>query len=224
MRRVITIVAVALLVCTAAVAPAVAQTDSDEGGFFTDLVDGDDSEEDDGSLAAAVAERAAGVYGQAARLRASVSIPFVDEETSDQNASTYAADATTSFNEHNETLTAIANANVEGSTDNDVWAVYFHQKDEGNVTRYLVADVVDGEYQNGRMLTPEEFEATNRTQDHYLSLDWYASKQADDELEAFAEEFGAEGERNVSRTYAAKLYAEYGSGVESDALGGEEGE
>lgn len=211
----IAVIAVATLVLAAAAGPAAAASDD---SFFGNLVKPGDQGAD--GIASDVAVEVAGLTGQAARLQATINVPFIGSSTSTsvENATAYAEAATATFNSNNKTLVAIANANSDASADYDVWAVYFHDRSGGNVTRYVVADVVDGDYQNTRMLTPSEFGALNRTRDHYLSLDWYASRNADEELQAFADTFG--DTHNISRSYAAKLYAQYGSGVESDVLGG----
>lgn len=206
----------AVLLISTAVAPTAAAPGDED--FFNNLVtDGDQGE--DGIMADAAAEVAT-FTGRIARARAGSDLPLIgDADSESGNATTYAQDATEAFNENNQTLEEIANANTDASTDHDVWAVYFHDQEGNNVTRYVVADVVDSEYQNARMLNESEFNDTGRSQDHYLSLDWYASRNADEEIEAFVDEFGS-GDHNITRSYGAKMYAEYGSGVDSDVLPG----
>lgn len=206
MIRHLTLVGVVMLALVAT--PVAAQSDQ---GFIGDLIEDGDQGQD--GIAADIAIEVAEIGGEIARTSAALGL---GDEASDATASEYASEATTAFNDHNETLQAVANANVDATTDNDVFAVYFHDRDGGNVTRYIVADVVDGEYESVRMVTPTEFNDTNRTQDHYVSLDWYASGNAAAEIDAFAE--AHQTDANVSRSEAAALYGEYGSGVESDLL------
>jgi len=80
----------------------------------------------------------------------------------------------------------------------------------GSPPRYVVANASNGNWSNSRVLTPSEFNATNRTQDQYVSLDWYQSRNAAPELEAFVEEY-AEPNENLSTGYRAKLLAKYGA-------------
>lgn len=215
-RKTITALLFSIVLLGAAVGP-VAAAPGDQS-FFGNLAKSGDQGQD--GIAADAAAEVAQLSGQIARARAATDIPILGDDSAEAgNATAYAQDATTAFNNNNKTIADIANANADASTKHDVWVVYFHDRDGGNVTRYVVADVSNNNYTNVRMLTPSEFNDTGRSQDHHLSLDWYASRNADEEIQKFTDKFGS-GDHNISRSYGARMWAEYGSGVESDVLAG----
>ncbi len=179
----------------AAVAPAGVAAQEDDGSFFDGLVS-----EEGGSFGAWVAEQTGGF----SRWYAST---FGDDEG---NATEYANSFAEEFNRENETIEAFANQRLEADDQHDVFAVYFHDQEGNNVTRYVVANASNGNWSNARVLTPSEFNATNRTQDQYVTLDWYQSRNAAPELEVFVEEY-AEPNENLSTGYRAKLLAKYGA-------------
>ncbi len=179
----------------AAVAPAGVAAQEDDGSFFDGLVS-----EEGGSLGAWIAEQTGGF----SRWYAST---FGDD---DGNATEYANSFAEEFNRENETIEAYANQRLEADDQHDVFAVHFHDQEGNNVTRYMVANASNGNWSNARVLTPSEFNATNRTQDQYVSLDWYQSRNAGPELEVFVEEY-AEPNENLSTGYRAKMLAKYGA-------------
>ncbi len=183
----------------AAVAPAGVAAEDDDGSFFDGLVD-----DDDDSMLASAGKWLAGGTSGFSRWYAKT---FGESEG---NATDHAKAFTTEFNRHNETIEAYANERVEADSDHDVFAVYFHDREGNNVTRYVVANASNGNWSNTRVLTPAEFDETNRTQDQYVSLDWYQSRAAADELDTFVEEY-AESNENLSKSYRAKLLAKYGA-------------
>lgn len=192
----------ALLVVGAAIGGAsmgvTAQSD-DDGAFFDGLVgDGDDQ----GLLEEAgvwIAEATSG----ASRTYAA----YLGDEA---NASSYASDFETEFNENNASLEAFASERLTADTNHDVFVLYFHDREEGNVSRYVVSDVENGSWTNARVLTKSEFDATNRTADQWVSLDWYQSRNADDELAEFVDEH-AEPNEDLSTTDKAGYLAKYGA-------------
>jgi hypothetical protein len=187
---------VVAMVGGAAVAPTAAAQEDDDS-FFDGLVSDDD---DDGGLGAWLAAQTSGFSKWYAKT-------FGEDEG---NATQYAEEFTEEFNANNETIESYANERLTADEDHEVFAVYFHDRDGNNVTRYVVANASNGNWSNTRVLTPAEFNGTNRTQDQYVSLDWYQSRNAAPELEAFVEEY-AEPDENLSATYRAKLLATYGA-------------
>lgn len=203
-HRVTTLFAAVLLVL-ASVGGAGVVTADEDGSFFDDLVS-DDGEE--GYLASAGIWLAKATGGVSRYWAAYVA----DGDAAD--AETYAEDFTSTFNANNETIAQYANQRLTADTDHDVFAVYFHDREDGNVTRYVVSDVENGSWSNVTVLTPDEFDDRNRTSDHYVSLDWYQSRNADAEVETFVEEY-AEDETDLSATYKGELLGTYGA-PESD--------
>lgn len=186
----------------AAIAPAsvAAQSEEDDdGSFFDGLV----SDDDDSFLASAGKWLAGGTSGFS-RWYAKT---FGDDEG---NATVYADEFAETYNAENATIEAYANERITADDQHDVFAVYFHDRKGNNVTRYVVANASNGDWTNSRVLTPSEFNATNRTQDQYVSLDWYQSRAAAEELDEFVEEY-AEPDENLSTTYRAKMLAKYGA-------------
>lgn len=192
----------ALIVVTAVIgggSVGVAAQEDDEGGFFDDLVSDDDG---DGLL------EEAGVWIAGATSGASRT--YAAYMGDDANASTYASDFEAEFNANNESLENFANERLTADTNHDVFAVYFHDREDRNVSRYVVSDVENGSWMNARVLTESEFEATNRTVDQWVSLDWYQSRNADDELTEFVDEH-AEPDEDLSTADKASYLAKYGA-------------
>jgi len=192
---------VALLVVTAFVGAGSmgVAAQSDDGAFFGGLIADDD---DQGILEEAGIWIADATSGPSRTYAA-----YLGDEA---NASTYAEEFTATFNEHNESLEAFASERLTADTNHDVFAVHFHDREEGNVTRYVVSDVENGSWTNARVLTPAEFDATNRTADQWVSLDWYQSRAAGDELETFVDEH-AEPNEDLSPGDKAVYLAKYGA-------------
>jgi len=203
-------VALTLVVVLAAVsAPVAAQSDDD---FWGDLT----ADEEPGLGVQAGAWLADQTSGLA---RTIASLGDMVGEDEGQTASVYADDFRETFNANNRTLEAYANQRVTATTDYDVYNVTFQDKDGGAATVYVVATVQDGNFTQAEALTPSEFEARNRTVDHTITADWYVSRNAAAELEAFVVEY-AEPNDDVSPTYAAQKKATYGSGLNSTLWGG----
>jgi len=192
---------VALLVVTAFVGAGSmgVAAQSDDGAFFDGLI----ADDDDQGILEEVGIWVAGATSGASRTYAA----YLGDEA---NATTYAEDFTTAFNEHNESLEAFASERLTADTNHDVFAVHFHDREDGNVTRYVVSDVDNGSWTNARVLTPTEFDATNRTADQWVSLDWYQSRAAGDELETFVDEH-AEPNEDLSPGDKAAYLAKYGA-------------
>lgn len=199
-RHTITVAAVAVLLVVTATAPAAAAEESFFGGVVAD--DGDDGYLNVPDVARSLAE----VSGTVARQIAT--LPVVGDET-DGTASTYAQDFTDSFNQNNRTIQEYANKRLDADTDHDVFVVYFNDRDGNNVSRYVVSNASSGSWSNARVV-----KTTNRTVDHWISADWYASRHADEELEHFVDEYAEPG-KNVTQAYRARMLAKYGSGLNS---------
>jgi len=192
---------VALLVVTAFVGAGSAgvAAQSDDGAFFDGLI----ADDDDQGILEEVGIWVAGATSGASRTYAA----YLGDEA---NATTYAEDFTNTFNEHNASLETFVSERLTADTNHDVFAVYFHDREDGNVTRYVVSDVENGSWTNARVLTPAEFDATNRTVDQWVSLDWYQSRAAGDELETFVDEH-AEPNEDFSPGDKAAYLAKYGA-------------
>ncbi|WP_049980257.1 hypothetical protein [Halolamina rubra] len=192
---------VALLVVTAAIGAGSmgVAAQSDDGAFFDGLI----ADDDDQGILEEVGIWVAGATSGASRTYAA----YLGDGA---NASTYAEEFTTAFNEHNASLEAFASERLTADTNHDVFAVHFHDREEGNVTRYVVSDVENGSWTNARVLTPAEFDTTNRSADQWVSLDWYQSRAAGDELETFVED-QAEPNEDLSPGDKAAYLAKYGA-------------
>ncbi len=192
----------ALLVVTAAIGAGsmgVAAQSDDDGAFFDDLVADDD---DDGLL------KSAGVWIAGATSGISRTIAAYTGDENDAGA--YAEDFETEFNENNESLEAFASERLTADTNHDVFVLHFSDREDGNVSRYVVSDVENGSWTNARVLTPSEFETTNRTADQWISLDWYQSRNAGDELAEFVDDH-AEPNEDLSAADKASYLAKYGA-------------
>lgn len=203
---------VAALLVAAAVAPAPASAQSDDD-FWGNLGDG----EDDGSLAVAAAEKIAATTSFMARQAATLGEFFGEDESG--SASEYATDFQRTFNSNNGTLESYVNQRVTADTGHDVYRVYFNDKEGGNVTRYVVSTVENGNFTNARMVNQTTFDSLNRSVDYTVRADWYVSRNAADELDAFITEY-AEPNKDLTSSYVAKKKAKYGSGLESGLWGG----
>lgn len=193
---------VALLVATAAIGAGsmgVAAQSEDDSAFFDDLV----AEDDDEGLLEGTGTWFVGMTSGITRT-------ITAYVGSSEAASTYASDFEAEFNDHNESLEAFANERVAADTDHDVFVLYFHDRNDGNVSRYVVSDVENGSWTNARVLTQSEFEATNRTADQWISLDWYQSRAAGDELAEFVDEH-AEPNESLSTVDKAAYLGKYGA-------------
>jgi len=197
-QRVACLIVAVLLVASMAAPAAVAHDDDD--GFFDGFVDS----ESDVSLTERVglwaAEKASWVTKTATKLT----------DDGGGNASEYAADFEAEFHAYNDTLVAYANDQLSPTSDYEVFRVHFTDRSGSNVTRYVVADEYNGVYENARVLSPSEFDATNREVDHWVALDWYQSRHAADELDTFVEDYARPNEP-TPKTYRGRMLAEYGA-------------
>lgn len=123
-----------------------------------------------------------------------------------ETATMYATNFQQTFNDHNETLVDYANHRMDASTSYDVIRLEFHDLDGTEATRYLVADVTNSTYESARIVN-----STSRRVDGTVSADWYVSRHATPELEAFITDYAAPGQ-NVSLSWWAATAAQYGSG------------
>lgn len=200
----------------AATAPVTAQSSGDEPLFDGVLSNADEN----ATTGQKVAKTMSDVSGSIARLQDTLAERFgFGDETAEQNATTYANDFDQAVESNNKTIREYSNNRVSPGTEHEVFAVYFHDKEGNNVTRYVVTSVSDGNWTDGpRVLTPSEFNETNRSKDQWVSLDWYASKHSADETREFVEEFATE-DKDVSRTKRAALVSKYGTGIKSSMWG-----
>lgn len=199
----------ALCVLALVSAPVAAQSDGD---FWAGL-----SEDDEPGLGVQVGAWLADQTSGIARRFAQLGEYIGDNEQ--RNASLYADDFREAFNDDAGDLAAYASERVTPSTSYDVYRVNFSDRDGGSATVFVVATVSNGTFTDAEALTPSAFEQRNRTVDHTVTADWYVSRNAADELEAFVADY-ASPDKNVSASYYAKMKAQYGSGLESTLWGG----
>jgi len=204
-------VALAVAVVLATVAGGgVAAADTDRTTFVDAALDGKDND-----WSAIAARTLAAQTGGLAKFIAK----YTAEET-EANASTYADDLRGELNQEAGDLQGYANAQFAASTDHDVFRVCTHDQDGGAATLYLVSNASNGSWANTRAVTPSEFKQLNRSVDANVSLDWYASRNADEEVDLFVDKFADGGEAtNISQTYRAKKAAQYGDSVTTGLLG-----
>ncbi len=145
----------------------------------------------------------------------------VSGNSEEDTAETYARDTAAAIEDNDAALRTLANEEFDADSSDEVVRIQFADEAGDTATRYLVADADDGQWEDGpRVLTPEEFAATDRSADHWVTLDAYASRHISDDVEQLATL--SEDEDNPSKAMVkARLAANYGSGVESDLLGDE---
>ncbi|WP_324662406.1 hypothetical protein [Haloarcula sediminis] len=197
MYRAITSLLLVAVLMTAAVSPAAAQ--SDDGPFFDGLV----AEDDSGGFWQGVGTQIAEATGSISR--------WAEARTGDDDADAneHAREFAREYNAHNETIEAYANDRLTADTDHDVFALNFTDRDDGNATVYLVSTVSDGNYTESEVLDEAAFDKRNRTVDQTVSFDWYQSRNAEDELETFVDDY-AEPNEDITNSYRAKMLAKYG--------------
>lgn len=200
----------------AATTPVTAQSSGDDPLFDGVLSNADEN----ATTGQKVAKTMADVSGSIARLQDTLAekVGFGDE-SGEENATTYADDLDQAVESNNETIRNYANQRLSPSSEHEVFAVYFHDKEGNNVTRYVVTSVSDGNWTDGpRVLTPSEFDEPNRSHDQWISLDWYASKHSSEVTEEFVDDFATE-DKDVTRTKRVSLVSKYGSGIKSSMWG-----
>lgn len=197
---------VILLLASVGVQPALA----DHNDSFVDgLVEDDDSSSWTADLGQWMARRSGTLAKNYAALTA---------DTEGETAEEYATDLKEEFNSERDDLTPYANDRLEASTDRDVFRLCTSDQEGGSDVVYLVSNVSNDSWTDERIVSAETFQSLNRTVDYTVAMDWYASRNADEELDGFVEQF-AEDDTAVSTTYRAKMVAQYGSSVQSDLWG-----
>jgi hypothetical protein len=141
-----------------------------------------------------------------------------DLTTGPEPVTEHATEFTDTYNQNNATIEADVNEQLNASTDFDVFRIQFHNKDGDEATRYLVADVENDSFTNTRVVDQAEFDDLNRSVDYTVEADWYVSRHAASELEAYVTDY-AETDEDLTRTDKAKLIAKYGGGLTSDLWG-----
>jgi len=124
----------------------------------------------------------------------------------DPSAATLADEAQTAFNDRSGDFQTYANERSTASSDYDVLAVTFEQ-DDSETTRYVVATVNDSDYEDVEMVT-----STSRSVDEECTLRGAAARNADNEIEAFHDQF-VTADTGISDQYIAKMASKYGSPV-----------
>lgn len=212
----LSVVAIVATLAVAGVATPVAGQ-SDDGGFLDGVLSDEDSDDGDDSLLRAVADGIVRITSGFSKTvdRVQLAVTGADGEAAED----YAVDVAETVADNRADLRAYINARVDASGSYDVFRVHVHDRDGGNVTRYVVATVDNGSYATGpTVLTPEGFDKRNRSVDHWVSLDWYASRHADEELQTVITEFVSAGE-DVSQTTKANMLRKYRGSVKSSLWG-----
>ena len=192
------LVALLLIGAVAGGAPAVA-AQSDDGGILSDFLD-DESESDWAATLGGVTDK---MLWQASQY-----VSFSDAEEDQQTAEADRADLQQTFNANSESIENYTNARFGGNAS--AWNVIeiTHIRDDGNATQYLVADVTNGTFHNATMVN-----TTERTVDHEVTLEGYASDAAHEELDTFVSAFVTE-DKDVTIAYTTRLATEYSGYVD----------
>lgn len=202
------LVAIAVLltgVTTAAIAPAAAQSDSDDpvlsGAFDSENATVRDVLSGGYAAAKAYGDRiwfdlSGGVAGDA--------VPFLARDAT--SAAEQATAVTTYYNEHNETLEEYVNSRKDLSRNSTVEVTW--QLDGETATRYVVAN------STGSNVTTEMVSSTNRTVDETATVCGFAAASSYEELKHFTEEY-AEPDKDVDAAYLGRLKGRYGEDVET---------
>ena len=205
-KRTLLVVALVLAAAVPAVSGgALAQSSSDEGSFFDPLVSDSGGPGWFSSLWLSA--------------QSEIAQRWASYTTDPGNATKYADGTMQTFNANNKSIAAYVNERLTVDTDHDVFAVHFQDRSGNNVTRYVVSTVANESYTDSRMLTPSEFDATGRSTDYAITMDWYVSSHANEELETFVTEYASTGE-NLSTTYKVEMLAKYGGGISSGLWNG----
>ena len=195
---------VATLVVLASITAGVGMTTvaaDDHDDPITDLFDGEDGNEtegDDGLVSLSTAHALLDSWAATAEGLFQRARDFGD----DAEATAAADDVQAFVNNHSASLETYANARVTASTELDTIAFTF-QDEAGEDTRYLIADVRDGNYTNVSMVA-----TTDRTVDERCEIAGQAAADARAELETFHEQFVSE-DSDLTAAYLAGLTSEY---------------
>lgn len=196
---------VLIVLASVGVQPALA----DHNDSFVDGLVDEGADSPTATFARWMAERS----GQLARNYAALTA-----DTEGETAEEYATDLKEEFNSERGDLTPYANERLDASTDRDVFRLCTSDQEGGSDVVYLVSNVSNGSWTDERMVSADTFATLNRTVDYTVAMDWYASRNADEELDTFVEKFAEDG-TNASATYRAKMLAKYGGSIESDLWG-----
>jgi hypothetical protein len=197
MNRTLTVL-LAVLVATSALTGVVVAQSSEDTSFVDKLVEPGD-QGTDGILADAALA--------AARLSSTPDRVIADWFGDEGNATQYAQNFKQTFNANNQTITKYTNERINASTSLDVLAVTFSDKSGHESTVFLVANASTNQYQNVRVVND-----TTRTVDENLTADWYLSRNAASELDAFVTDYADPGE-DLSNSYKVSMVAQYGGSV-----------
>jgi len=135
------------------------------------------------------------------------------------DASEYAENTRSTFNSNASAITNWTNSRANASTSYDVVRVRFTDESGNKVWMFIVSDVntTTGEYTNAKMLNLTDFQKRNREYDQTYTLEPYASRNANMELERFVSEY-AKPDKNVSKSYLAHIAGKYGGQVSGSDL------
>ncbi|WP_255149779.1 hypothetical protein [Halorarius halobius] len=194
---------------TAVVAPAAAQTDTEDRileGVFGD--DGETSVSDYAragwALASGAADRARHWTSKRVPSFLAESVPaLAPEETS---AVEEASAVTTYYNSHNETLEAYVNERGNFTGNHTVKVTW--KLDGEEETRYVLAN------ESGGDVSTRMVESTNRTADETVTVCGFAAESSYEELQHFVEEY-AEPNEDLDASYLARLKGRYGDDVDT---------
>lgn len=201
----ITAIAIALAAClligSLAATPTVAQSN---GTAFDDVIDV--GEESALELGKATITLISSGWDRAKYAAASAS-PFGGiEQTADQEIETLAS----TYNANNATLEAYVNNRTTLEQDRTI-KLSLHIE-ETSATRYLEANVTDGNVTESSIVT-----STERTVTDEVAVCGYAATQSTEELEHFTEEYATPNE-DVDLEYLAELRGSYAKDVDATLL------
>lgn len=210
----LTALAVVTLILTASVAGPVALTasaQSDDESGVVDTLFGSDEDEDTDTITVVTAF----VGGVADRLN-----PLA-ERPEKANADEYGSNVQSTFNSNSDALMDWTNTRASGTEDEDVVRLKFTDESGNTDYRFIVTDVnaTTGNYTSVRMMNASEFQNTDRDHDLTFRMTPYASRNADEELNTFIDEYAEPGE-DVDRSYLARIGGEYRDEISGDDLPG----
>ncbi|MFB6121127.1 MAG: hypothetical protein ABEJ68_08445 [Halobacteriaceae archaeon] len=194
----------ALCLCAVLVAAAVAPTTA---------VAQSSEDDDDDSLVDAVLGTAANITDQVAAVRqfaggivTNARYRVFGPET-ERTPSQCVSDIQSEINTHNGTYEQYVNSRINASESRDVVAIRCALEDEDgqmqNEQVYAVADVVNGSYQNLRIVND-----TSRDVDHVIRLSGIAAQEMPDDLVSFREDYAANN-KTPGAAYKKRLAGKY---------------
>jgi hypothetical protein len=193
----------ALLVLATVGAPlsAADHRESDASGVFDGVTVEEDKSADNSSVMDSVRRTVSRLAGAA-----SGALSRITDRGTDQTASEAADSAQAEFNTHNGTIQRYINERSDASTGANVLELTF-KIDDGEATRYVVADVNGSDYENATMVSQ-----TSREVDETCTLEDQAGDNAAAELETFVADYGSE-KKNMPAGYQRRLASQYGGEV-----------